>query len=62
LKLLRKEKDVHDKRFSPLWSLNPLGVLVPEGSQEGGVEGDCLVLVYFIMKDWQYNPLLTSPY
>jgi hypothetical protein len=48
MKLIRKEKDVHDKRFSPLW--------------QGGVEGDCLVLVYFIMKDWQYYPLLTSPY
>ena len=29
--------------ISPLWSLDPLGALVPEGSQEGGVEGDCLV-------------------
>ena len=34
--------------ISPLW--------------QGGVEGDCLVLVYFIMKDLKYNPLLTSPY
>ena len=23
--------------ISPLWSLDPLGALVPEGSQEGGV-------------------------
>ena len=26
--------------ISPSWPLDPLGALVPEGSQEGGVEGD----------------------
>ena len=45
--------------ISPSWPLDPLGALVPEGSQEGGVRRGLSCISLFIII--RYNPLLASP-